>query len=75
MIHLDMEDDKIPVYTSFNLTVHGAVLNPNMTKPSDPITVRIWNSKWMKTVLNEDSRNLIVTTSIPYNITGDRAEL
>lgn len=70
---LDLEKT-IPALETINLTV-SKIMNPNSTKPSDPVRVRIYKDKTLATITNEDAKNIRIITSIPYTIKRKEASL
>lgn len=57
----------VPPLETFSFDINN-IMNPNSTRPSDPIKVQIFESVDMLSVINEDEGNLIVITSIPHTI-------
>ena len=57
----------VPPLETFSFDINN-IMNPNSTKPSDPIKVQIFETTEMLSVINEDQGNLIVITSVPHTI-------
>ena len=73
LIEFELEDDIPPLETlSFSI---DDIMNPNSTRPSDPIAVHIFETSALESVKNRDSGTLIATTSIPHSLDGDLASL
>jgi hypothetical protein len=50
-------------------------MNPNSTKQSDPVRVQIYDSIKLTNVINQDTGNMAVTTSVPFDIGAENANL
>lgn len=64
----------IPALETFSFAINQ-IQNPFQTKPSGAIRVRIYESSKLSEVINEDTGNLVVITSIPYSISPSQVTI
>jgi 16S rRNA A1518/A1519 N6-dimethyltransferase RsmA/KsgA/DIM1 with predicted DNA glycosylase/AP lyase activity len=57
----------LPEFETFDFEMNR-IMNPNSTYESGLIRVQIYESDSLETILNEDTRDLTVITSIPYSV-------
>jgi hypothetical protein len=60
-------DKTIPALEKMKIRISG-LMNPNTTKPSDLLRVKIFEKGTLVNKLNEDKKDIIIITTIPYSV-------